>query len=139
MATEQLPPTERQTVADLVRRIINGVQDIIDRQIELAKQELKENITQVAKASGLLIAGGVLLFLTAIFLLITIIMGIEAVFPRFGGWISSLVITLILGSVGAVLVLRGKKKVMIKPVERTRETLKEDLAWAKRPLIRNGR
>ena len=139
MATEQLPPTERQTVADLVRRIINGVQDIIDRQIELAKQELKENLTQVAKASGLLIAGGVLLFLTAIFLLITIIMGIEAVFPRMGGWISSLVITLILGIVGTVLVLRGKKRVMIKPVERTRETLKEDLAWAKRPLIRNGR
>jgi uncharacterized membrane protein YqjE len=139
VATEQLPPTERQTVADLVRRIVNGVQDIIDRQIELAKQELKENIAQVAKASGLLIAGGVLLFLTAIFLLITIIMAIEAVFPRFGGWISSLVITLILGIVGAVLVLRGKKRVMIKPVERTRETLKEDLAWAKRPLIRNGR
>jgi uncharacterized membrane protein YqjE len=139
VATEQLPPTERQTVADLVRRIVNGVQDIIDRQIELAKQELKENIAQVAKASGLLIVGGVLLFLTAIFLLITIIMAIEAVFPRFGGWISSLVITLILGIVGAVLVLRGKKRVMIKPVERTRETLKEDLAWAKRPLIRNGR
>ena len=80
MATEQLPPTERQTIADLVRRIINGVQDIIDRQIELAKQELKETVTQVAKASGLLIAGGVLLFLTAIFLLITIIMNFF-VFP----------------------------------------------------------
>jgi hypothetical protein len=117
VATEQLPPTEQQTIADLIRRIINGVQDIIERQVELAKQELKENITQVAKASGLLIAGGVLLFLTAIFLLITIIMALEAVFPRFG----------------------GKKRVMIKPVERTRETLKEDLAWAKRPLIRNGR
>jgi uncharacterized membrane protein YqjE len=139
VATEQLPPTERQTIADLVRRIINGVQDIIDRQIELAKQELKENINQVAKASGLLIAGGVLLFLTAIFLLITIIMVLDAVFPRFGGWISSLVITLLLGIVGAILVLRGKKQVMIQPVARTRETLKEDLAWAKRPLIRNGR
>jgi uncharacterized membrane protein YqjE len=139
VATEQLPPTERQTIADLVRRIINGVQDIIDRQVELAKQELKENVTQVAKASGLLIVGGVLLFLTAIFLLITIVMVLDAIFPRFGGWISSLVITLILGIVGAVLALRGKKKVMIKPVERTRETLKEDLAWAKRPLIRNGR
>jgi uncharacterized membrane protein YqjE len=139
VATEQLPPTERQTIADLVRRIINGVQDIIDRQIELAKQELKENVTQVAKASGLLIAGGVLLFLTAIFLLITIIMVFDAIFPRFGGWISSLVITLILGIVGAVLALRGKSRVMISPVARTRETLKEDLAWAKRPLIRNGR
>jgi uncharacterized membrane protein YqjE len=139
VATEQLPPTEHQTVADLVRRIVNGVQDIIDRQIELAKQELKENITQVAKASGLLIAGGVLLFLTAIFLLVTIIMALEAVFPRFGGWISSVIITLILGIVGTLLALRGKKRVMIKPVERTRETLKEDLAWAKRPLIRNGR
>jgi uncharacterized membrane protein YqjE len=139
VATEQLPPTERQTVADLVRRIINGVQDIIDRQIELAKQELKENFVQVAKASGLLIAGGVLLFLTAIFLLVTIMFALEAVFPRFGGWISALVITLLLGIIGAVLVLRGKKRVMIKPVARTRETLKEDLAWVKRPLIRNGR
>jgi uncharacterized membrane protein YqjE len=139
VATEQLPPTEQQTIADLIRRIINGVQDIIDRQVELAKLELKENATQVAKASGLLIAGGVLLFLTAIFLLVTIIMALEAVFPRFGGWISALVITLILGIVGAVLVIRGKKRVMINPVARTRETLKEDLAWAKRPLIRNGR
>jgi len=139
VATEQLPPTERQTIADLVRRIINGVQDIIDRQIELAKQEVKENLIQLAKASGLLIAGGILLFLTAIFLLVTIIMGFEAVFPRFGGWISALVITLILGITGAVLALRGKKRVMINPVARTRETLKEDLAWAKRPLIRNGK
>ena len=139
MATEQLPPTDRQTVADLVRRVINGVQEIIDRQIQLAKQEVKENLIQVAKASGLLIAGAVLLFLTAIFLLITIIMALEAAFPRLGGWISALVITLILGIVGAILALRGKKRVMIKPVPLTRETLKEDLAWAKRPLIRNGK
>ena len=139
MATEQLPPTERQTVADLVRRIVNGVQEIIDRQIQLAKQEVKENLIQLAKASGLLIAGAVLLFLTAIFLLITTIMALEAAFPRHGGWISALVITLILGIVGAILALRGKKQVMIKPVPLTRETLKEDLAWAKRPLIRNGK
>lgn len=138
MATEQLPPTERQTVADLVRRIINGVQEIIDRQIELAKQEVKENAIQVGKASAMLIVGAVLLFLTAIFLLITIIVGIDAIFPG-RGWIASLVITLILGIAGALLVLRGKDRIMIKPVARTRETLKEGLEWARRPLKPNER
>ncbi|MFN0074338.1 MAG: phage holin family protein [Chloroflexota bacterium] len=138
MAAEQLPPTEQQTIADLVRRIINGVQDIIDRQVELAKAEIKENLVQVGKASGLLIVGAVLLFLTAIFLLITIILVVEAIFPG-RGWIAALVITLALGITGAILVLRGKDRVMISPVARTRQTLKEDLAWARRPLIRNGR
>jgi uncharacterized membrane protein YqjE len=139
VATEQLPPTERQSVTDLVRRIVNGLHDTIERQIELAKQELEENLIQVGKASALLIVGGVLLFLTVIFLLVTIIMVLEAIFPRYGGWISSLVITLILGITGAILALRGKDRVMINPIARTRETLREDLAWAKRPLIRNGR
>ena len=85
MATEQLPPTERQSVTDLVRRIINGLHDTIERQIELAKQELEENLIQVGKASALLIVGAVLLFLTVIFLLVTIIMVLEAIFPRYGG------------------------------------------------------
>lgn len=138
MATEQLPPTEQQSIADLVRRIINGVQDIIDRQVALAKLELKENAIQVGKASAMLIAGAVVLFLTAIFLLVTIIMVVEAFFQG-RGWIAALVITLLLGAVGIILVLKGKNRVMINPVAHTRATLKEDLAWAKRPLIRNGR
>lgn len=137
-AEEQLPPTERQTIADLIRRLVNDAQDLIDRQIELAKQELRENLVQLAKASGLLAAGGVLLILTVIFLLITIIVGIEAIWQG-RGWIAALVITLLLGVTGGLLALRGKDRVKINPVARTRETLKEDLEWVRRLQTRNGR
>ena len=41
---EQLPPTDRQTIAKLVRRIINGLNGLVDRQVQLVKQELKEDL-----------------------------------------------------------------------------------------------
>jgi uncharacterized membrane protein YqjE len=138
VAAEQLPPTEQQTIADLIRRLVNDLQDLIDRQIELAKQELRENLIQLAKASGLLAAGALLLFLAVLFLLITIILGVEAIWQG-RGWIAALTITLLLGIVGAGLALRGKDRVKIDPVSRTRETLKEDFEWVQRLRTRNGK
>ena len=138
MASETLPPTEQQTITDLLRRVINGIQGIIDRQIELARQEIKENIAQVAKASGLLAAGLAVLLVAIIFLFVSLIFAIDTLFPGYG-WVAGLVLTAILAIVGAILTLIGKERIKVSPIARTRETLMEDIEWVRHPLTPNGK
>ncbi len=40
----QLPPTDRQTTTQLFRRIVNGLNGLVDRHVQLIKQELKEEL-----------------------------------------------------------------------------------------------
>lgn len=138
MTSETLPPTEQQTIADLLRRLINGISGIIDRQIQLAQQEIRENLVQVAKASGLLAGGLAVLLLAVIFLFVTLIFAIDTLFPGFG-WVAGLVLTVILAIIGTILTLIGKERVKVSPIARTRETLKEDLEWVRHPLTPNGK
>jgi len=131
-------PTLRSVpTGDLFRRLINDLQMLVDRQVELAKQEFREDLKQVADAGrtlgvglGLVIAAG-LCFFHFLFL------AIDTFLPRWG-WLAALVLTLVCGIVGALLAQRGRAQVKLEPLARTRETLKEDVTWAKHQLNSNG-
>lgn len=129
---------ERVSTAALLRRVIDDAQALIDKQVELAKQELREEVGQALQAGRTLGIGAGLLFVALICSFHVLFLGIDTLFPRWG-WLAALVVAVACGAAGAVLVQRGRRAMKLQPLARTRATLKEDADWAKQLLRRNGR
>lgn len=134
---------------ELVGRIVSDVSDIVDKQIELAKQEVREDIGEVVGAlKRLAIGAGIA---AGAGLLLAVSLWVAALFwlSWAGAWLLGLVGLPWLGGIlgwcvgmliPAICALIAWKKfirpafgqVKIKPLERTRATLKEDLEWVQR-------
>ena len=124
-------PLAEASVGELASRLTQGVGELVTKEVELAKAELREDgklelrvvIAWTVSAVCALIAVN-LLFVAIVF----------AWLPALPGWASALVamgLTLIVGAASAVF---GWKQRVKKPLERTQRTLKEDLQWAKQRL-----
>ncbi|MDP8923327.1 MAG: phage holin family protein [Chloroflexota bacterium] len=145
---EQLPPTERQSIRQLLRRIINGFNGVVDRQVQLVKQEIKENVVEALQAGKSLAIGAGIAIVGALILLdvivMAIVLGLNWISDRFLGgpwlgWVFILVILAVTFYVAFRFVMRGLREIKITPLDRTRTTLKEDVRWARQLLTRNGR
>ena len=132
------PELKSAQTADLVRRLIDNVQTLLDKQIELAKQELREDLRQLLGAAKSLGIGAALLLLAGICFFNFLFLAIDTLLPRWG-WVAALVVTLLFAIVGGLLANKGKDQVKVQPLARTRETLKEDAEWAKHRLTPNGK
>ena len=137
------PGLRNEPTGDLIRRLIEDVQTLVDKQIALVKQELREDIGQVVGAAKTLLIGVALLLAAALIFLHFLFLGIDSLtqwlLGHRLGWLAALLLTLILGGLGVRFALKGKDEVKIQPLARTRETLKEDAEWAKHRLTPNGR
>ncbi len=132
------------TLAELIGRIVNDLSDLVDKQIELAKQEIREDVGEVAGAARTLAIGAAILAGVGLLLLIWA----WTAFIWFFNWLGSLLwspyggvlgwlLGLLLPALVALLayqrfVRRGFRAIRITPLERTRATLKEDLEWVRR-------
>jgi uncharacterized membrane protein YqjE len=139
---EQLPPTSEQSIGQLIRRIINGLNGIVDRQIQLVKQEIKEDILEVVGASKTLAIGAGIAVVGLLILLNVVTMAIVLSLNMVWPWLGWIVIVLLIGVIMFVAFLfakRGLREIRVTPVDRTRRTLKEDARWARQLLTRNGK
>lgn len=146
----QLPPTDRQTNSQLIRRIVNGLNGLVDRQIQLVKQEIKEDLVAALRAGktlgigiGIAAVGGLILLNVVVMILV---LGLNELgnwlLPGVGKFLGWLVIVLLLAGLFFLayrFVLRGIQEIKISPIARTRKTLSEDISWAQQLLTRNGK
>ena len=137
MATTNPSPRSEPT-GELIRRLIENVQGLVDKQIEMVKQELREDLRQLAGAAKTLGIGLAFLLLAGLCLFHFIFLGIDRLTGGWG-WAAALVCTLLFAAVGAIFAKRGMGQVRVQPLARTRETLKEDAEWAKHRLTPNGK
>lgn len=128
----------REPTSELVRRVVNDLQELIDKQVELAKQELREQLHEATSAGKQLGIGAGLLAVAGICFFFFLFLGIDTLWPRWG-WLAALLLTIVFGAVGGLLVARGRHKVALRPLARTRATLKEDAEWAKHRLVPSER
>ncbi|MCC6179939.1 MAG: phage holin family protein [Chloroflexi bacterium] len=147
---QQLPPTDQQSTGQLFRRIVNGLNGLVNRQIQLVKQEIKEDIFEVLKASKTLAIGAGIAIVGALILLnvamLMLILGFNEIgnwlvpgIGRFLGWLLAIILLVVVFFVAYRFVRRGIQEVKISPVARTRTTLGEDVQWARQLLTRNGK
>lgn len=115
----------------MLRRLVNDVDGLIDRQVELARQEVTDNVRQVTRG-GRVLAAGVVLLLGACVSLVVLVVALLGLFLAL--WLAALVALLFFALAGGVVTLVGWRRVSIRPLAETRAALREDVEWARQQL-----
>ncbi len=124
------PDISGRSVGELIGEVTGNLSKLMRQEVELAKVELKAEVTKAGKGAGMLGGAGVAGHLALIFLSLTLMFVLDTFMMT---WLAALIVTVLWVITAAVLAGRGRKElknVNPKP-EQTVETLKEDVRWAK--------
>lgn len=115
---------------DIVREILQDIGQIVHGEIRLAKTELREKATALGKAAGTLAGAAVTGLLAAACFVTTGIAALALVMPV---WLAALIIGILLAFTAAgAYALARTRMTRIEPMpERTVQTMKENIEWAK--------
>jgi hypothetical protein len=124
--------SDDQSLGELVQTATRELSTLVRQEVELAKTEIKQEVVTAGKGAGLFGGAGFAGVLALVFLSIAAAYGLSWLgLPL--GWGFFVVGALYLLA-AAVLAVTGKKKIdQVGPPERTIETVKDDLDWAKHP------
>lgn len=119
----------KKSVGQLVKEISEDFSTLIRKEIDLAKQELGSSVAAKAQGIAIVVIAAVFAFFALIFLLLALRDGLDTFLWT---WVADLAtaLILILVGVGAVLIARKKLATPIK-ADLTKQTVKEDIEWAK--------
>lgn len=123
---------------------------MVDRHVQLVKQELKEELFMAIGAgkwlgigAGVAIVGALVLMNVLIMMLVLGLNEIGDWFipyvGKFLGWIVILILITIVFLLAYRFIRRGLREIRISPLDETRHTLQEDIQWAKQLLTRGER
>jgi hypothetical protein len=128
-AREVEPKLPDRSLGELFSELSDNFSSLVRDEIELAKVELKTEVTKAGKGGGLLGAGAFAAWMAVVLLSFAAAWALDAVMPT---GLAFLIVGAIWAIAGAVLALQGRKKLkQVKPVpEQTIETLQEDKQWA---------
>lgn len=122
-------PAPEPTLGELVSGMTADVGTLVRKELELAKAEVREEVRTSSRAAGLLGAAGVTAHLALLFASLALAWGLTEVMPE---GFAFLVVGVLYAVVAAVLAAQGKKRMReVRPPEKTIETVKEDVAWAR--------
>ena len=115
---------------ELVKQLTEDVSGLVSTQLELAKVEIKEEITKAGKGAGMLTGGALAAYLAVALLSWAAAWGLAEVMPT--GW-AFFFVGVVWAIVAAALVMAGRKQLSdVQPLPpKTKETIKEDIEWAK--------
>lgn len=122
---------QQPTVNGLLKRLINDVNSLAMKHIELFRYEIKEEAQTAAKYTSIALAGTLMAFTSLIFFGFFLIFTLSLFLPL---WLSSLVVTLLYIILAIIAVVIAKDHIQrIKPVPESRNetetTMKEANRW----------
>jgi len=119
-----------RSFSDVLQDFIGNVQNIIRSEIQLAKTEVKEETSKAAKASAVIAIGAVLGLYSIGFLLLTLVRGLENVTAP---WLATLIVAVLVGVVAFIAISVGRTRMkQVHPTpDKTIQTVKENVEWAK--------
>ena len=129
------PDVSDSSVGELFSRVTQDLSGLMRQELELAKAEVRQEVTKSGKAAGLLGGAGFAGYMVLLFASIALWWGLSNVMDQ--GW-AALIVTVIWAVIGAVLYSAGRRQmreVHPKP-ERTVETVRE-LPDALKPSARS--
>ena len=124
------PEPSDRSIKEIIDALRPQLQELVDRQVELARTELVPVGRQAGIAVGLLMTGAVFLFVFLILLSLTGVYALNLFLPL---WASALIVSGILLLVGGILVGTGAsvlRRLDPKP-QRTIRTLQQNVNWLK--------
>lgn len=129
----------RESTAELVKDLTREVSELVRKEIELARAEMTEKGKKAGIGVGMF--GGAALMAAAALggSMATIIIVLDLWMPL---WLAALITTLAYAAVAGILAMRGRdelKQTGAPIPERTKESVKEDVQWAKTRAQSNSR
>lgn len=121
---------ESQSIGQLLNEATQDISELVRKEMQLAKVELREEATKASKAGAKVGAAGVIGYLALLLASFAVVWGLAEVLSA--GW-AFLIVAVVYAIVAAVLFATGRKQLRtISPMPRqTMETLKEDASWAR--------
>lgn len=122
--------TDERSLGELVTELARETNTLMSKEVQLAKVELSQKVSQVGKGAGVVGVGAALALVGLTLVAAALAVALAAVMPL---WLSSLLVGGALMAVGGVLAKGGLAALRhVDPVPRkTVETLKEDALWVK--------
>jgi hypothetical protein len=121
-----------QSLGELVSAATRDLSTLLRTEVQLAKVEIKQEVKAAGTGAGLFGGAGFAGLMALIFLSISAAYGISWLGVPLGCAFFTVGALYLL--VAAALALTGKKKIaQVGPPEKTIETVKDDIAWAKNP------
>lgn len=122
---------DSRSLGELFSALATDTSTLVRQEVELAKTELTQKATRVGKDIGFLLAGGAVAYAGFLAILAAIAIGLGQLGVPW--WLAALLVGLVVAGIGGFLVMRGLSALRQEtPLpERTVETLKEDVEWAK--------
>ena len=114
----------------LAAEVAKDMSTLVRQEVALAKAELQQEAKTAGMAAGAFGGAGFAGYFVLFFLSLAAVYALDSVMPA--GW-AALIVAAVWGVIAAVLAVVGRNKLKQfnpKP-ERTIETVKEDVAWAK--------
>jgi hypothetical protein len=128
-----------ESMGQLVKDLSQDISTLVRQELQLAKAEMTQKGKEAGVGAGLLGGAGVFGLAVVGGSMATIILILDTIMPN---WLAALVTTLVYATVGAFLALRGRDRLKEagSPVpERAKESVKEDIEWAKTHAKSNDR
>ena len=120
-------------IGELLKELANETTTLVRQELDLAKAEMREKAGKAGPGFGMWGAAGVTGLLALGTLTAFLILALDGAMPN---WLAALIVGLVYAAIAGVLYVRGKQRVEEagSPVpEKTIETVKEDVQWAKHP------
>ena len=135
MASNDLHQDElrERPIGELLKQLANETTTLVKQELDLAKAEMKEKAGKAGPGFGMWGAAGATALLAAGALTAFLILALDGVMPN---WIAALIVGLVYTAIAGVLYVSGKHRVEEagSPVpQKTIESVKEDVQWAKHP------
>lgn len=123
---------EDRSIGELFGQLSQDMTLLFRQELQLARAELSEKISQVTSNLVSVVAGGFVAYVGALALVAALILGLQDL-AEISPWVSALIVGAIFAVAGYLMLNRGLKE--LKRVDlaprRTVETLKDDVQWAK--------
>ena len=124
----------KRPLGSIVSSVMDGVRSLIRKEVELAKIEVTEAVAVRAKGAGMMAAAGVFALFALVFIAAAGSAALDLVLPR---WAANLIVGGVFLLIALIVFLVGRRAMKNAPTpQRTQETVKEDVRWAKQQIAR---
>jgi uncharacterized membrane protein YqjE len=125
------PPELDDSLGELFSRMTTDVGRLVSTQVELAKVEIKEEVTRAGKGVGMVGGGGLAAFVAVLLVSFALAYWLGDAVDNLG--LGFFVIGVVYAAAAAVLVLKGKERITSAApfAEQTISEIKEDVEWAR--------
>ena len=130
---EQADPTKpmdaEKSLGELLSRLTGDFGDLVSTQVELAKVEIKDEVSRAGRGAGFLTGGGLAAYLAVTLLSFAAAWGLAEAVPE---GVAFLIVGVVWAAIATGLFLTGRKQLeAVRVPPQTKSSIQEDVQWAK--------